>query len=113
LAAVDVSLTLISQSDMLLHLVGDFARGLGCSLDAAAAGQLRIELPDTGDGLLELLDYVALSAAKAGVDVAEPLCRLAYHRGEALARVTIDLRITAFNLTTLRPGAEATGHESP
>ena len=110
---MDASFTLISQSDMLLGLVGDFARGLGCPLEADdVSGRLRVELPDAGDSLLELLDYVALSAARAGVDVGEPLCRLTYRRGEAFARVTIDLRIAAFSLSNLRPDAEAIERES-
>jgi hypothetical protein len=112
-AAVNASFTLISQSDKLLRLVGDFARGLACPLEAdAATGQLRVELPDVGDALLELLDYVALTTARVGVEVGEPLCRVTYRRGKALAEVTIDLRIAAFRLANSRRDEEDIEHES-
>jgi hypothetical protein len=112
LPAVDLHLTVVSKSELLLQLVGDFARGLGCAVGGDdGSSLLRIDVSDADDGLLELLDYVALSAARAGVDVGEPLCRLTYRRGEAAAQVTLDLRIADFSLgnaradtTPIRPG---------
>jgi hypothetical protein len=103
LAAVTVHLTILSQSDALLHLVRDFAAGLGCATDPGAS-RLRVDLPDAEDPLLELLDYIALSTTKAGIDVDEPLCRMTYRRGDAPAEVTLELRITGFSLA--RPGAD-------
>jgi hypothetical protein len=100
---VDVYLTVISQNEMVLNLVGDFARGLGCAVDAdGAQGRLQIALSDADDALLELFDYVALSATRAGVDLGEPLCRLTYRRGQAPAQVTLDLRIADFSLLNQR-----------
>lgn len=81
----------------MLRLVRDFAGGLGCAVDERP-GEVRIELSDTSDGLLELLDYIALSTTKAGVEFAEPLCRVTYRRGDAAAQVTLDLRIAGFSL---------------
>jgi hypothetical protein len=103
LAAVNVHLTILSQSDSLLHLVRDFAAGLGCETSLGPA-RLRVELPDAEDPLLELLDYIALGTTKAGIDVDEPLCRMTYRRGDAPAEVTLELRITGFSLA--RPGAD-------
>jgi hypothetical protein len=100
-AAVDVHLSVLSQNEMVLQLVGDFAKGLGCAIDAGG-DELRIELSEADDALLELLDYVALSATRAGVNVGEPLCRLTYRRGQAPAQVTLDLRIADFSLTNRR-----------
>jgi hypothetical protein len=98
---VDVHLSVLSQNEMVLQLVGDFAKGLGCAIDAGG-DELRIELSEADDALLELLDYVALSATRAGVNVGEPLCRLTYRRGQAPAQVTLDLRIADFSLTNRR-----------
>jgi hypothetical protein len=96
---VDVRLTVFSQSENVLSLVGDFASGLGCVVDRPARSDgLRIDLPNAGDILLELLDYIALSATKAGVDPAEPLCRTTYRRPGATAQVTLDLRIAGISL---------------
>jgi hypothetical protein len=95
-----VRLTLISQNKSVLNLVGDFASGLGCTVDRRhlASDGLRVELPDERDALLELLDYIALSATKAGIDPAEPLCRLQYRRRGATAQVRLDLRIGSIGL---------------
>ena len=99
MAAVNVQLTVMSQSGTLVRLVGDFARGLGCTTDLdEGRGELRIQWSAAEDALLELLDYVALSATRAGVDIGEPLCRLTYRRGDAPARVTLDFRIADFRL---------------
>jgi hypothetical protein len=61
------------------------------------ADSLHIQL-DAADVLLELLDYVALSATKAGIDPSESLCRLAYRRRGAPAEVQLDLRIVDIKL---------------
>lgn len=94
-------LTLLSENEVLLRLVADFARGLGCPLHAVPASTGRgitAEVPDAGDTLLALLTHVALSATKAEVDVAEPLCRVTYRHGSAPSEVTLGLRIAEFSL---------------
>ncbi|MGH9255845.1 MAG: hypothetical protein ACRD3C_14890 [Vicinamibacterales bacterium] len=96
-----VYLTLISGNDLVLRLVGDFARGLGCTLDmvTAPAGRgIRIEVPDVGHGLVELLTHVALSATKAGVDVSEPLCQVTYRYGDVSSEATLALRVADFRI---------------
>jgi hypothetical protein len=98
---VNVRLAVFSQNETVLSLVGDFAKGLGCAVDqphSVSADCLGIELSDAGDVLLELLDYIALSATKAGIEPTEPLCRVAYRRRGALAQVTLDLRIAGITL---------------
>ncbi len=95
-----LQLNVLSQSDPLLRLVGDFARGLGCAVHAnEEPNELRIESPTADDDLmLELLGFVALGATRTGVDLAEPLCRVTYRRGDAVAQTTLDLRIADFRL---------------
>lgn len=96
-----IAVTLVSQSDLLLHLVRDFAHGLGCRVDMAAtsSGQsIRIMVDDDDHSLVELLTHVALSAAKAGVDVAEPLCQVAYRHRSVTSEVTLTLRIAEFRI---------------
>jgi len=96
-----VRLTLITEHAALLSLVGDFARGLGCRVDPASSGSsaaILTELPDGGDTLLELLDYIALSATKVGVDPSQLLCRVTYLRPGAAAEVTLGLRLTEISL---------------
>ncbi|HEY5618674.1 MAG TPA: hypothetical protein VIK60_12080 [Vicinamibacterales bacterium] len=98
-----VYLTLISTHDLVLTLVSDFARGLGCAVDVvpAPAGRgIRIEVPDLGHSLVELLTHVALSATKAGVDVTEPLCQVTYRHGGVSSEVVLALRIAAFRIDT-------------
>jgi len=98
---VNARVTVLTHNKTVLALVGDFARGVGCQVDAANAltdGSLRIDLPDAGDLLLELLDYIALSATKAGVEPGEPLCRVSYRRPGARAQVTLGLRIAELSL---------------
>jgi hypothetical protein len=97
---VNLQLTVLSQSDPLRQLVGDFAKGLGCTVHANdESRELRIESSADDEVMLELLGFVALSAARAGVDLAEPLCRVTYRRGETVAQTTLDLRIADFRLT--------------
>jgi hypothetical protein len=96
-----VYLTLISGSDLILHLVSDFARGLGSAVDVVPEHQargIRIEVPDAGHGLVELLTHVALSATKAGIDPGEPLCQLTYRHAGASAEVRLAVRIAEFSI---------------
>ena len=74
-----VSVTLVSENDLVLHLVSDFAHGLGCAVErepTSSGRSIRIEVDDDDHSLVELLTHVALSAAKAGVDVTEPTCHV-------------------------------------
>ena len=91
---------LASESDRLLRLVGEFAHGLGCTLEAAPAqgGGLRAEVPDGADTLLNLLTFVALSATKLGVRLIEPLCEITYRQGTSASEVTLGLRIADIRL---------------
>ena len=103
-----VYLTLISGSDLILHLVSDFARGLGCTVDVPEQPHrgIRIEVPDAGHTLVELLTHVALSATKAGVDPGEPLCKLTYRHAGASAEVRLVVRIAEFGIdATTAPSA--------
>jgi hypothetical protein len=97
-----ISVTLVSENDQLLRLVRDFARGLGCRVDMApvsSGGSIRIALDDDDDhSLVELLTHVALSAAKAGIDVAEPLCHVTYQHRSVTSEVTLTLRIAEFRI---------------
>lgn len=58
---MDVHLTLVSQSRMLLRLAGDFAKGLDCATEDESDAELRIVWSDADDRLLQLLEYIALS----------------------------------------------------
>ena len=78
-----VYLTLISGNDLILHLVSDFARGLGCAVDVVPehpARGIRIEVPDAGQGLVE------------------PLCQLTYRHAGACAEVRLAVRIAEFSI---------------
>lgn len=103
-----VHLTLISENDSVLNLVSDFAHGLGCDLDtvrASAGRDIRIEVPDVGHSLVELLTHVALSATKAGIDVSEPLCQVTYRHSGASSEVTLALRIAEISIASAKPVA--------
>jgi hypothetical protein len=96
-----VFVTLVSENDPILRLVGEFAHGLGCPVDMgliSSGHSIRIEVDDDDRKLVELLTHVALSAAKAGVDVTEPLCHVT-SRG-ATSDVTLTLRIAEFRIDT-------------
>jgi hypothetical protein len=98
-----VSVTLVSNNDLVLRLVRDFAHGLGCPVDVPSSGQsIRIEVDDDDHSLVELLTHVALSAAKAGVDVAEPLCHVTYQHRSVTSEVTLTLRIAEFRIDTAK-----------
>jgi hypothetical protein len=101
-----VHLTLVSENDLVLSLVGDFARGLGATVDPMpqpAQPGIRIEVPDDGYNLVELLSHVALSATKAGVDVQEPLCMVTFRHEGAASAVTLSLRIADVSVETVSP----------
>ena len=96
-----IAVTLVTKSEPLLDLVRDFAHGLGCRVDmgAAPAGRsIRIAVHEEDYTLVELLTHVALSAAKAGVDVAEPLCHVTYQHRSVTSEVTLTLRIADFRI---------------
>jgi hypothetical protein len=97
-----VSVTLVSKSEQVLRLVHDFAHGLGCPVDMgspSSGGSIRIEVGDD-HSLLELLTHVALSATKAGVNVAEPLCHVTYRHRGVTSNVTLTLRIAEVGIDT-------------
>ena len=95
-----VSVTIVSENDLIRALVRDFAHGLGCPVAAAAlpATRIRIDINDDDHSLVELLTHVALSAAKAGVDIAEPLCQVTYQHPSVTSEVTLTLRIAEFRI---------------
>jgi len=96
-----VQLTVRSTSDVVLHLVSDYAKGLGYTVggdDAFTPTEVRITMPDVEQGLVELLTHVALSATKAGVDVGEPICEVVCHHGGASADVRLALRLTELTI---------------
>jgi hypothetical protein len=95
-----VSATLVSTNDLVLRLVHDFARGLGCPVDVSADRRIRIDLDGDDQKLLELLTHVALSATKAGVDVGEPLCHVTYRHQDVTSDVTLTLRIADVRIGT-------------
>ena len=96
-----VSVTLVSENDLVLGLVRDFARGLGCPVTAASPERsICIEADDADHSLMELLTHVALSAVKAGIDVAEPLCHVTYRHRSVTSEVTLALRIAEFRIDT-------------
>jgi hypothetical protein len=100
--------TLVSENEEVLRLVADFARGLGCSIEPVAASMgrgIRVEVPDAGGPLLELLTHVALSTAKADVDVTEPLCRVTSRHEGARSDVTLGLRIAELTIDTTAAAA--------
>lgn len=98
-----VSVTLASESDLVLHLVSDFAHGLGCAVErepTSSGRRIRIEVDDDDHSLVELLTHVALSTAKAGVDVTEPTCHVTYRHRGVTSDVTLTLRIVEFRIDT-------------
>jgi hypothetical protein len=96
-----VQLTVRSASELVLHLVSDYAKGLGYAVgdgEAFTPRGVRITMPDVEQGLVELLTHVALSATKAGVDVGEPLCEVVCHHGGASSDVRLALRLTELRI---------------
>jgi hypothetical protein len=104
-----VSVTLVSGNDLILRLVHDFAHGLGCRVTDAertsSGRSIRIELDDEDHSLVELLTHVALSATKAGVDVAEPRCHVTYRHNGVSSNVTLTLRIADVRIDTVTRNA--------
>jgi hypothetical protein len=95
-----IAVTLVTENDLLLRLVRDFAHGLGCRVDTAPTSSghsIRIAVDDD-HSLVELLTHVALSAAKAGVDLAEPLVHVTYRHRSVTSEVTLTLRIAEFRI---------------
>ena len=97
-----LSITLVSENDQLLRLVRDFAHGLGCRVTAATSPEkaIRIEVDEHDHSLVEVLTHVALSAAKSGVNLAEPICRVTYQHQSVTSEVTLTLRIAEFRIDT-------------
>jgi hypothetical protein len=96
-----VHFTLVSQNDTLLRLVRDFAQGLGWAVEAAPASAISVSQSDgqlAPEHLVRLLTYVALGAAKTGVDSSEPLCQVRYREENAGAEVTLGLQIAQFDM---------------
>jgi hypothetical protein len=97
-----IALTLVSENDLLRRLVRDFAHGLGCPVDmgptSSGRPSVRIAVNENDHSLVELLTHVALSAAKAGVDFAEPLCHVTYQHRGVTSEVTLTLRIEEFRI---------------
>ena len=97
-SVMTVHFTLATKSDDLFRLVGDFAQGLGCTLqEEPIVDTLRAEVPDGAETLLNLITFVALSAMKCGVALDEPLCEVTYRQGAA-SEVTLALRIADIRL---------------
>jgi hypothetical protein len=93
-------LTLTSDHEGVLQMVADFARGLGCNPRPATGtpgSGITANVPDEST-LLELLTHIALSATKAEIDLAEPLCLIAYHHEHASSAVTLGLRLSEFRI---------------
>jgi len=97
---MNLSVTLVTDNDVVRRLVSDFAHGLGRPVTAAISPDraIRIEVDDDVQSLVELLTHVALSAAKAGVDVAEPICHVRYQHQSVTSEVTLTLRIAEFRI---------------
>ena len=77
-----------------------------CAVDTAsttANHRIRIEVPDTGHTLVELLTHVALSATKAGIDLTEPLCEVASRHVGASSEVKLAFRVAEFSIDTTAP----------
>ena len=94
-----VHFTLVSDNELLLRLVREFAQGLGWTVEEAPVGisVVQPDILDGGDHLLRLLTYVALAAAKAGIDASEPLCHVRYREGKG-AEVSLGVRIADFDM---------------
>jgi hypothetical protein len=97
-----LSVTLVSENDQLLRLVRDFAHGLGCSVTGPKSPDrsIRIDADDDDHSLVELLTHVALSAAKAGVNLSEPICHITYQHQSVTSEVTLTLQIAEFRIDT-------------
>jgi hypothetical protein len=111
-----VSVTLVSENDLVLRLVHDFAQGLGCAVETgqmSSGRSIRIDVVDDDHSLVELLTHVALSAAKAGIDVAEPLCHVTYRHRGVTSDVTLTLRIAEIHIDTAAAAPNVPGNTKP
>ena len=97
---MNLSVTLVTDNDVVRRLVSDFAHGLGRPVTAAISPDraIRIEVDDDVQSLVELLTHVALSAAKAGINVAEPTVRVTYQHPSVTTAVALTLRIDEFRI---------------
>jgi hypothetical protein len=98
-----VSVTVSSRNAQVLQLVHDFARGLGCAAEMTSTPSgrsVRVNVDDNHHDVLELLTHLALSAMKAGVDIAEPLCQMTYHYSGVTSNVTLSLRLADVRIDT-------------
>jgi len=103
-----VHLTVTSENDVVIDLVRDFAHGLGCVVEAvrAPAGRgIRVDVPDAGHVLVELLTHVALSATKAGIEVSEPLCQVTCQHSGVSSKVRLAMRLAEFRIDTAAAAA--------
>jgi hypothetical protein len=103
-----IEFVLTSQSALLLTRVGEFSKGLGWAVDPKSApGRLHLQLPSNSglDLFLHFLDQVALTATTAGVDLAEPACRVQYREAHASIEVTLDFRLADINLRAAPTGS--------
>jgi hypothetical protein len=97
-----VEFTLITQSHALSKLIHEFAEALECQVDVRVTphAEIRARLPDEGGAevLLHLLSYVALTAVRLGLDVAEPRCQVRFREPQAAAAVTLAFSVSAIDL---------------
>jgi hypothetical protein len=94
-------LTIESRSDAVLSLVAAFMQGLGYHVEPSTDGgphAIQSVLPDATGDLLEMLSQLALSTAKAGIDVTEPICRVGFRHTNAASAVSLALRLEAFSI---------------
>jgi hypothetical protein len=104
-------LTVESKSAVVLRYVADFARGLGCAVVTPSDSHdraIRIALPESSDAFLELISHVALSATRASIDIAEPVCHVSFQHENAPSVVTLGLRIATFDIGTASSGPAVT-----
>lgn len=96
-----IQFTLASRSQALLSLAREFAEGLDCEVDPEGTppGEVRARLPEEASAelLLHILSYVALSAAKLGLDESEPQYRVRFQE-KAAAAVTLALSVSSIDL---------------
>lgn len=98
-----VSVTVSSTNEQVLQLVRDFALGLGCAAETMSTPggrSVRVDVDDNHHNVLELLTHVALSATKAGVNIAEPLCQLTYQYSGVTSNVMLSLRLADVRIET-------------
>ena len=98
---MQIELEVVSHNEALLRLIREFAEGLGWTLGPKVPSGISLRQTEDSAGanhLLNVLTYMALSAAKTGGDASEPLCRIRYREGHASA-VKLGIRIAEFDLS--------------